>query len=212
VTEAVREAIEAGDVDALSALVGADPTLAEADVAFGPGGRNRVPPLHYVCDVVFRRLPGREASVELANVLLEAGVDPDRAYARSGDTYLIAAASLGAEEVGLRLVELGADVRPRGLFGATALHWAAHMGLERLAAALLDAGAELELADARYGCTPLEWTLHAWSERGAGRREGLPIVARLLRERGARVPPEATASLDGEADAPMRRALEAAPE
>lgn len=85
-------------------------------------------PLHYVCDLVFRGLVGQEQALELADVLLAAGVDVDLAYARSADTFLIAAASLGAEDVASRLVERGADVTRRGLFGAPALHWAALMG------------------------------------------------------------------------------------
>ena len=59
-----------------------------------------MPPLHFVCDAVFRRLVTQEQALAMANVLLEAGVDADRVYAESGDTFLIAAASLGAERVG----------------------------------------------------------------------------------------------------------------
>ena len=69
-----------------------------------------MPPLHFVGDAVFRGLASQDAALAMADVLLEAGVDPDRAYARSGDTFLISAASLGAQAVGLRLVERGAAV------------------------------------------------------------------------------------------------------
>ena len=124
-TDVIRAVIEAGDADALESLVAADSALVDADVTFGPAGKHAVPPLHYVCDAVFRELATQEQALAMANVLLDAGVDPERSYARSGDTFLIAAASLGAELVGLRLVEAGVDVTPRGLFGATALHWAA---------------------------------------------------------------------------------------
>lgn len=208
-TAAVRLAIEAADAELLRALVTEQPELAEALVTWGEGGKNRVPPLHFVCDAVFRDLATQEQGLALADVLLDAGADPERPYAKSGDTYLIAAASLGAELVGLRLVERGVDVRPRGLFGATALHWAALMGLERLADALVEAGAQLELADARYDCTPLQWALHAWKEGTGGRREGLPRVAAVLVLRGARVPPGALDELSSDADAPMKSALSA---
>lgn len=113
-TDAVRLAIEAADADALETLVSADPARADAEVRFGDGGKNVVPPLHYVCDAVFRRLATQDEALALAQVLLDAGVDPERSYAKSGDTFLIAAASLGAESVGERLVELGVDVTPRG--------------------------------------------------------------------------------------------------
>lgn len=203
---AATRSIEAGDVATLRALVAADPDCARANVASGEGGKNVFPPLHLVCDALFRRLVDDETALALADVLLAAGEDPDRAYAKSGDTFLISAASLGAERVGLRLAELDADVHARGLFGATALHWAAIMGLVELARALVDRGSPLELRDERYDCTPLEWTLHGWEEGTAGRRDGLPLVARLLVERGARVPADAATRLSSEADEPMRRA------
>jgi len=206
-TEAIKTAIDAGDVDALRALVAADRALADADVRFGPDDKHAVPPLHYVCDAVFRKAATQEQGLAMADVLLAAGVDPERAYAASGDTFLIAAASLGAQLVGLRLVERGVDVHPRGLFGATALHWSAHLGLDRLAEALANAGSDLELADAKYDCTPLEWTLHAWSSGTYVDRAGLPRVARVLVGRGARIPDGALEGLTGEGDAPLRAAL-----
>jgi hypothetical protein len=164
-----------------------------------------------VCEVVFRGLVDQQQALALADVLLAAGVDVDQDYARSGDSFLIAAASLGAEDVGLRLVERGADVTRRGLFGATALHWAALMGLERLTPALVAAGAALELADARHDCTPLQWGLYAWGEGAAVRREGIPAAVRALVERGARVPAGALEGLAAPGDAPLRAALGAGP-
>jgi ankyrin repeat protein len=212
VSDEVKSAIEAADAGRLRALVEAEPALARSDVRFGPGDRHSVPPLHYVCDVVFRGLVGQEQALELADLLLAAGVDVDEVYARSGDTFLIAAASLGAEDVGLRLVERGADVTRCGLFGATALHWAVLMGLERLTPALAAAGAALELADERYDCTPLQWGLHAWAEGSSGRREGIPAAVRALVERGARVPAGALEGLSAPGDAPLRAALGSAGE
>ena len=206
-TDVIRIAIEAADADALRALVAADPALAAENVTWGEGGKNVVPPLHFVCDAVFRGLATQDQALAMADVLLDAGVDPDLAYARSGDTFLIAAASLGAESVGLRLLERGADVARRGLFGATALHWAALMGLDRLTRALAAAGTELELADTRYDCTPLEWALHGWTEGTSGQRDGIPRAARALVELGARVPPNAAEELTEDSDAEMRAAL-----
>jgi hypothetical protein len=205
-TDTIRQAIETADVEALRSHVSARPALADADVSWGDGGKNVVPPLHFVCDAVFRGLATQEQALAMADVLLDAGVDPDRAYAKSGDTFLIAAASLGAERVGERLVERGVDLTRRGLFGATALHWAAIMGLDRLTRALLGAGAALELRDSRYDCTPIEWALHGWTEGTNGRRERLPRVARVLVERGARIPANVAQRL-GDADREMRAAL-----
>ena len=207
--DAVRLAIEAADAASLRELIRADPARADADVHWGEGGKNVVPPLHYVCDAVFRGQATQAQALELANVLLEAGVDPERAYAKSGDTFLISAASLGAQSVALRLVELGVDVGKRGLFGATALHWAANLGLDRLALALLERGADLELGDAHYGGSPLQWALHGWTDRADGDREGLLRVVRLLVERGAQVSTDPTTVRARESDERMRDALAA---
>lgn len=206
-TDSIRIAIEAADVDALRRLVAGDRALADADVVWGDGGKNAVPPLHFVCDAVFRKLATQEQALAMANVLLEAGVDPERAYAKSGDTFLIAAASLGAEDVGLRLVDLGVSVNGRGLFNATALHWTAIMGLDRLALALANIGADLEAVDTQYHCTPLQWALHGWSNGTSGNCDRIPQVVAVLVEHGARIPQDALESLENDADAPMRAAL-----
>ncbi len=206
-TDQIRIAIEAADVDALRRLVAADRALADTDVVWGDGGKNAVPPLHFVCDAVFRKLATQDQALAMANVLLDVGVDPERVYAKSGDTFLIAAASLGAEDVGLRLVDCGVDVTGRGLFKATALHWTATMGLDRLARALANVGAELEVADTHFNCTPLQWGLHAWAEGTNGNRDRVPEVVAVLVKHGARIPQDALESLASDADAPMRAAL-----
>lgn len=204
----VREAIEAGDAAGLSAILRRDPAAAATEIRWGPGGKNRVPPLHFVCDAVFRKQIDGDTGVASAEVLLEAGEDPNRAYARSGDTFLIAAASLGAEAVGLLLLERRAEVGARGLFGATALHWAAIMGCADLAEALASRGCGLETRDEEYRCTPLEWALHGWTAGTNGHRDGLPAVARALVRRGAVVPANAAEGLAGPEHAVMRDALE----
>ncbi len=206
-TDTVGKAIREGDVEALRALVAADPKSAHEPIGLEHGSPHRLPPLHVVCDAVFGRFVDQERARALAEVLLGAGVDPDLDYAESGDTFLIAAASLGAESVGLVLLDAGADVARRGLFGATALHWAALMGLSELGARLVDAGADLGLADEKYDCTPLEWALHAWHEGTHGDRDRLPAVARLLVERGAAVDPGRLERLTGPEHAAMRAAL-----
>lgn len=76
-TSEVRAAIEAADPAALRALVAADAGLADADVTWGRHGKNRVPPLHYVCDAVFRKLASEQQALAMADVLLEAGVDAE---------------------------------------------------------------------------------------------------------------------------------------
>ena len=71
------------------------------------------------------------------------------------ETPLIGAASLGAEEVGLRLLEAGANPEVRGLFGETGLHWAALLGEDRLAERLIE-GADLNLKAEKYKSSPFD--------------------------------------------------------
>ena len=85
------------------------------------------------------------------------------------------------------------------------------MGLDRLARALVEGDAELELVDARYDCTPLQWALHGWSEGTSGRRDGIPRVVAVLVGHGARVPADALDSLTKGADAELRDALSTPP-
>ena len=64
--------------------------------------------------------------IPLVDVLLDAGADVDfqrsREDGKKGDTPLIGAASLGAEDIGLRLLAAGANPTLRGLFSETPLH------------------------------------------------------------------------------------------
>ena len=206
-TAPIKQAIDAADANALQARITADPTLVNQPVRFGENNKNVVPPLHYICDVVFRGDATPEQSLAMARVLLKAGVDVNEGYATTGDTYLITAASLGAEAVGLLVLEHGADVSAQGLFGASALHWAAFMGLDQLAEELLKHGANLELCDNEYDCSPLQWALYAWTNGSNGRRDGIPRVAAILVTHGATVPQDALAKLTGDADEVMRDAL-----
>ena len=68
----------------------------------------------------------------MADALIEAGADLNFQKDGKGDTPLIGAASLGAEDVGIRLLDAGANPLLRGLFGETALHWAAMLGKDHL--------------------------------------------------------------------------------
>ncbi|QDV09150.1 Ankyrin repeats (3 copies) [Planctomycetes bacterium Poly30] len=179
-TNELKTIIEQGDVAHLKSTLESSPELGRAPITFGPQNQHSVPPLHYVCDVLFRKLVNQEQALSMGDALIDSGVDIHEVYARSGDTFLIAAASLGAESLGVRLVELGADVHARGLFGATALHWSALMGQPKLANALLRAGAPTDVTDRNYGATPLGWAQHAFREGNMGPAEGLRAVAALL--------------------------------
>jgi ankyrin repeat protein len=206
-TTPVQRAIEQGEVGDLRARLDADPALANTIIRWGPNGKNPSVPLHYVCDMVFNGVVDAAAALPLAEALLASGAAIDTPHEYHGDTPLIGAASLLVEDVGLRLVEAGADVTARGLFGATALHWASMHGLTRLAEALIEAGADIQLPDTEHDGSPFGWAVHGWKENKKGVPRTQPDVARLLVAAGAPVSDELRDFLDPEADAPFLRAI-----
>ena len=76
--------------------------------------------------MLFKGTLKRGAELPLIVTLIEARADldfqRDREDGSKSDTPLIAAASLAAEEVGLRLLDAGAKPELRGIFGETSLH------------------------------------------------------------------------------------------
>jgi len=184
----IKTAIETGDAGRLRRLLDAERTRANALVRWGKNGCNRTHPLHYVSDKVFDGTLPRDVALPLIDVLLAAGADVNFQTDGKGDTPLIGAASLGAEEVGLRLLEAGAQVERRGLFGETALHWAALLGEEQLAARLIPR-ADLTLRDERYHATPPGWAIEGWTSGAAGSRGRYREVVALLIAAGAPIEP-----------------------
>jgi hypothetical protein len=71
----------------------------------------------YVSDMLFDGTLQQGKELSLVEALIQAGADLDFQRNGKGDTPLIGAASLGAEEVGLRLLDAGASPALRGLFG-----------------------------------------------------------------------------------------------
>lgn len=176
----VKEAIDIGDSQALRHILAEDRAQADALILWGEGDKNRTHPLHYVSDKFFDKTLTSAQAVALVDVLLEAGSSVD-GHKEARETPLIGAASLGAEDVGLRLLDAGADPKPRGSFAnETALHWAAHEGLDRLVTRLLEAGADPNLKDNRWEGTPLEWAKHGRSDRAIGNTSGHDKAISLL--------------------------------
>ena len=154
----IRTAIEAGDAERLSLLLAEDPSRADAVIRWGRG--NECHPIHYVCDKVFDGTLKDGRELPLVRALIEAGADIDFG---NGDP-LNAAASLGAIEVAFVLLDAGARTDLLGAFGETALHWAAYIGAHTLVERLLEAGAPVDVRDARWDGTPLDWARHGASK------------------------------------------------
>jgi hypothetical protein len=203
----VKEAIRSGDVVALQRLLSEDASLANALIRWGKNDSLHTHPLHFISDMLFEGALARGRELPLLDALIEAGADLNFQRTEKSDTPLIGAASLGAEAAGLRLLEAGARPELRGIFGETALHWAALLGEDQLAARLI-AGSDLEVRDTEYNSPPLGWAIHGRYNPPAGNKGRQLEVVALLVAAGARVDPERVASEQVRADAEMMAALE----
>lgn len=208
----VKAAIRNGNAAALRGLLTEDAARADALIHWGKGDVIRTHPLHFVSDMVFEGALQESQALPLIDILLEAGGDLNfqsrRDDGRAIDTPLIGAASLGAEEIGLRLIEAGARPELRGLFGETALHWAALFGEERLVAKLIP-GSDINLKDEKYNSPPLGWAIHGCYDPPSEKYRKHREVASLLVLAGAAVEPQWLESEQVRADAAMLAALRA---
>ena len=188
----VKTAIETGNAAALRGLLAEVPERANELIRWGSDCHISTHPLHYVSDMLFNGVLKRGKELSLVGALIQAGADID--FQNNGkDTPLIGAASLGAEEVGLMLLDAGAKPNIRGGFGETALHWAALLGEDQLAGRLIES-ADLSLQDRQYKSTPLGWAIHGWCNAPAGSRGRQREVVVLLVGSGAKVDPKLLAS------------------
>ena len=205
----VKTAICNGDADALRRILAEDSSRANALVPWGKNDCILTHPLHYVSDMLFDGTLHKGKELPLVEALIQAGADLDFQKNGKGDTPLIGAASLGAEEVGLRLLDAGARPELCGLFGETALHWAALLGLDRLAGKLIE-GSDVNLKDEKYESPPLGWAVHGWCDPPAGNRGRQPEVVALLVAAGATVEPKWLESEKVRADPAMLATLKSA--
>src|SRR5882724_2759913 len=179
----VKAAIDTGDSAALRRLLSEDSSRANVLIRWG---KCLTHPLHYISDMLFSGALQKGKELPLVEALIQAGADLNFNKDGKSETPLIGAASLGAEEVGLRLLDAGARTELRGLFGETALHWAALLGEDRLVARLIPSS-DLDLKDEKYRSPPLGWAIHGWSDPPAGNHGQQREVVALLLAVGARV-------------------------
>jgi hypothetical protein len=136
--------------------------------------------------MLFEGVLQKGMEMPLVEALLEAGADVNSRVHDKQDTPLIGAASLGAEEVDVRLLDAGVRPELLGRSGETALHWAALLGESRLAARLIP-GSDVNLEDAEHHSPPLGWAVHGWCHPPAGNCGRHREVVLLLVAAGARV-------------------------
>lgn len=205
----VKTAIRSGDAEALHRLLAEDASRANALIRWGKNECIFTHPLHYVSDMLFDGTLQNGQELPLIEALIQAGADLNfQKIDGKGDTPLIGAASLGAEEVGLRLLDAGAKPQLRGLFGETALHWAALLGENRLAGRLIE-GADVNLKDEKYQSPPLGWAIQGWCSPPAGNHGRQREVIEILVAAGAKVESEWLESESVRANPAMLAALRA---
>lgn len=201
----VKVAIDTGDSVALRRLLSEDSSRADELIRWG---QCRTHPLHYISDMLFAGTLQNGRELPLVEALIQAGADLNFNKDGKSETPSIGAASLGAEDVGLRLLEAGARPQLRGLFGETALHWASLLGEDRLVARLIE-GSDLDLNDQKYNSPPLGWAIHGWSDPPAGNHGRQREVVALLLAAGARVEPGWLESEKVQADAAILASMRA---
>ncbi len=206
----VKAAIQSGDDEALRRLLTEDESRANVLIRWGKDDCILTHPLHYVSDMLFEGTLKGGKELSLIEALIEAGADLDfqreHEDGNKSDTPLIGAASLAAEEVGLRLLDAGARPELRGLFGETALHWAAFLGEYRLAERLIESS-DVNLEDDKYHSSPLGWAVHGRYNPSSGNQGRQCEVATLLVSAGATVEPAWLEAEEVRADVPMLAAL-----
>jgi len=185
----VKTAIESGDAALLADLLAHDPALANHQIQWGKTCEISTHPLHYVSDMLFGGILQKGKELPLIDVLINAGADCNY-QASNGETPLIGAASLNAEDVGLRLLDAGALPDTTGAFKETALHWASNLGLKTLVTRLIEKGADVNRKDARFHSSPLGWALHGRFHGTPGAGANHHEVAALLVASGAIVEPQ----------------------
>ena len=201
---ALLHCLETQDAHALSHLLARQPHLTNAPVVEGDHAPH---PIHAVCDRVFDGRLESAKGLDFANALISAGADLDAIHPGNGDTLLISAISLSCPAIAHRLLDKGANPDPRGVFGATALHWAAIMGMPDLVKRLIDHGVYIFLRDTQYQGTPLGWAVQGRLDPPPGARGGQVDCAALLVAAGLQPEAEWSASEQIQSDAALCSAL-----
>lgn len=160
----VKKLIEKKDYNGMQELLSNNPSLSNEGITipFDILSRATAHPLHRICDPVFSGKITDTEAVNLAKVFIDNNANIDGDKDKQEGTPLLAAASLHAEQVGIFYIENGADIHyTYKNDGASALHWGAFCGLDKLVQELIRAKAVIDEPDSEYKSTPLGWALHA---------------------------------------------------
>lgn len=184
----VKKLIEQKDNDGLRQLLADSPDLANEGITipYDFFCRTKGHPLHRLCDAVFAGKMTDEEAITLAKTFLENGADIDGD--KKGGTPLLAAASLHAEQLGIFYIDNHADINFRDENdNASALHWAAFCGRDKLVNKLIQSKVILDEPDKSYECTPLGWAIHSLMSNDIGNKHNQIACIKLLLQAGADV-------------------------
>ena len=160
----LKTLIEDKNYEGIRQLLANDPNLVNQGITIPYDNKCKTTahPLHRICDAVFAKKVTDEEAIEIAKILLHFGanIDGDK-MKENQDTPLLAAASLHAEQLGIFYIEKGADIHYTGSNdGASALHWAAFCGRDKLVEKLIREKALINQRDRSFNSPPLGWAIH----------------------------------------------------
>lgn len=181
----VKKLIERKDADGLRKTLGANPSLANEGITIPHDFfcRAKAHPLHRICDAVFANKLTDEEAITLAKIFLEYGAHIN---GYNDGSPLLAAASLHAEQLGIFYIDNGADINITDENdNASALHWAAFCGRDKLVDKLIKSKAANDEPDKTHQSTPLGWAIHCLSSDDKGNRHNQFACIKLLMQSGA---------------------------
>lgn len=184
----VKKLIENKDYSGLRQLLSDNPNLANEGITipFDLMCRTKAHPLHRICDAVFVGKILDADAVNLAKVFLENGANIDGDKSKNEGTPLLAAASLHAEQLGIFYIDYGADIyQTHKNDGASALHWAAFCGRDKLVERLIRANAAIDQPDKAYNSTPMGWAIHSLQSNDTANQHNQLSCIKLLLKSGA---------------------------
>ncbi|WP_144281961.1 ankyrin repeat domain-containing protein [Chryseobacterium echinoideorum] len=184
--QTVKKLIEQKDNSGLQKLLADKPILANEGITipYNFFCLTKAHPLHRICDAVFAGKMTDEEAITLATTFLENGANIDGD--RIGGTPLLAAASLHAELLGIFYIDNGADINfTDENDNASALHWAAFCGRDKLADKLIKSKAIFDEPDKSYNSTPLAWAIHSLMSDDKDNKHNQTACIKLLLQAGA---------------------------
>jgi uncharacterized protein len=205
-TPQVKKLIENKDYNGLSQLLAINPDLANEGITipFDFFCTSKAHPLHRLCDGVISKKITEDEAINFAKIFLANGADINGDKNKGEGTPLLAAASLHAEQVGIFYIDRGADVHyTYRNDGASALHWAAFCGQEKLVDRLIKANVAIDEPDSEHASTPLGWALHTLMTNDEFNTHNQVTCIKLLLKAGAD-----TKKLDATASSHLRTLAE----